>query len=45
MKFDPASFTLGKTISLITNLIVLGGIIGFLLRRFMIKKEGVAITK
>jgi hypothetical protein len=45
MKFEPASFTLGKTISLITNLIILGGIILFLLRRFMIKKERVAITK
>ena len=44
MKFEPATFTLGKTISLITNLIVLGGIILFLIRRFVFKREKVAIT-
>ena len=39
MKFEPASFALGKTISLITNLIVWSGLILFLLRRFLVKRE------
>jgi hypothetical protein len=44
MKFEPATFVLGKTISLITNLIILGGIMLFLIRQFLLKREKVAIT-
>ena len=44
MKFEPATFTLGKTISLITNLIILGGIILYLIRQFLLKRAKGAIT-
>jgi hypothetical protein len=44
MKFEPATFVLGKTISLVTNLIVLGGIILLLVRRFLVQRKRGAIT-
>jgi hypothetical protein len=45
MKFESPTFVLGKTISLIANLIILGGIIGFLIRQFLLKRKKVVITK
>jgi uncharacterized membrane protein YfhO len=44
MKFEPATFALGKTISLITNLLILGGIILYLIRQFLLKRAKGAIT-
>jgi hypothetical protein len=45
MKFEPATFMLGKTISLITNLIILGGILLYLIRQYLRRREKVAVTK
>ncbi|RPI02488.1 MAG: hypothetical protein EHM64_13920, partial [Ignavibacteriae bacterium] len=45
MKFEPASFTLGKTISLITNLIVLCGIMLYTLRWTLARKKRTAVEK
>jgi hypothetical protein len=45
MKYEPTSFSIGKTISLITNLVIYCVIILLLLRRFLFKREKVAITK
>ena len=44
MKFEPATFALGKTISLITNLLILGGIILYLIRQFLLIRAKGAIT-
>jgi uncharacterized membrane protein YfhO len=38
MKFEPASFTLGKTMSLGTNLLVLGGLMIFAIQ-FIVRKK------
>jgi len=45
MKFEPATFALGKTISLISNLIILCGIILILLRRFLVQRKKIALAK
>ncbi len=44
MKFEPASFTFGKKLTLITNLLVLGGLIFLLGRRFVFHREQVNVT-
>jgi len=45
MKFESATFLLGKTISLITNLIILCGIIFLVLRRFLLQRKKIAVAK
>jgi hypothetical protein len=45
MKFEPARFALGKTISLIANLIILCGIILILLFRFWVQRKKIVLSK
>jgi hypothetical protein len=44
MKFEPATFVLGKTISIITNLIIFGGLLIYLIRLFLVKRAKGALT-
>jgi uncharacterized membrane protein YfhO len=45
MKFEPATFVLGKTISLIANLIILCGIILILLHRFLFQRKKIVLEE